>query len=258
MDAEYYRQWRAKHPEREAAKCRRYSLRHPNEHYQRVKAYRLANREKYNAHRAVWRAIKRGQLIRLPCQNCGNPKTHAHHSDYAKQLDVTWLCAVCHHEAHRKNMHTKNKTLKASGKPELPTTYDDEHADSMDCPYRMIYTTVAENGAEEHHSVGCDDLRDAMELAAMVYPDRRIEEGVGEWNIIDDTNEGIVVARIVKNANRLEQIMAERNVLLAALQRIGESTMAWRDEEANALIEGIGIIANNAVNQVFQMEGMNQ
>lgn len=57
---------------------------------------------------------------------------------------------------------------------------------------------------------------------------------------------------------RLEQIMAERNILLAALQRIGNSTVAWRDEEANALIEGIGIVANNAVNQVFQMEGMNQ
>jgi hypothetical protein len=164
-------------------------------------------------------------------------------------------------------MHTKNKTVTGQGITPDEFTYDDEHADSLDCPYRMIYTTVAENGAEEKHSVGCDNLRDAMELAAMVYPDRRIEEGVNEWLIIDDTNEGIVVARIVENqppltttapTDRLEQIMAERNVLLNALQRISESVICWQDNEANALLEGVGIIATNAVNQVFQMEGMDQ
>jgi hypothetical protein len=58
--------------------------------------------------------------------------------------------------------------------------------------------------------------------------------------------------------DRLEQIMAERNVLLNALQRISESVICWQDNEANALLEGVGIIATNAVNQVFQMEGMDQ
>jgi len=58
--------------------------------------------------------------------------------------------------------------------------------------------------------------------------------------------------------NRLEQIMAERNVLLDALQRISDCTICWQDDEANALLEGVGIVANNAIHKVFQMEGMDQ
>lgn len=60
------------------------------------------------------------------------------------------------------------------------------------------------------------------------------------------------------DTDRIEQLLKERDVALAALQRISESAICWQDGEANALLEGIGIIANNAVNEVFQMEGMNQ
>jgi hypothetical protein len=59
----------------------------------------------------------------------------------------------------------------------------------------MIYTTVAENGAEEKHSVGCDDLADALDLAAMVYPDATL---FGH-SPIDITVGGEVVAQIVEN-----------------------------------------------------------
>jgi hypothetical protein len=160
-------------------------------------------------------------------------------------------------------MHTKNKTVTGQSNASDEFTYDDEHADSLDCPYRMIYTTVAENGAEEKHSVGCDDLADALDLARNIYPDATL---FGH-NPIDITVGGEVVAQIVENqppptptapTDRLEQIMAERNVLLNALQRISESVICWQDDEANALLEGVGIVANNAINKVFQMEGMNQ
>jgi hypothetical protein len=55
-----------------------------------------------------------------------------------------------------------------------------------------------------------------------------------------------------------QKLRAERNIMLDALKRIGESTVAWRDEEANSLIESIGTAANQAVSKIFEMEGMAQ
>lgn len=43
-------------------------------------------------------AIRRGELTRLPCEVCGTAKSHAHHEDYSKPLEVVWLCRA-HHEA---------------------------------------------------------------------------------------------------------------------------------------------------------------
>jgi hypothetical protein len=61
-------------------------------------AWRERNREKHRAHTAVYHAIKRGQLVRAEaCQRCAKAcKTEASHDDYAKPLDVEWLCRPCH------------------------------------------------------------------------------------------------------------------------------------------------------------------
>lgn len=64
-------------------------------------------RPRLNAQQAVYRAIKRGQLVRLPCEACGDTKkTDAHHDDYSKPLDIRWLCRSCHlrHHALTENM----------------------------------------------------------------------------------------------------------------------------------------------------------
>lgn len=45
-------------------------------------------------------AIRDGKLKRLPCRDCGDAKTEAHHSDYGKPLDVIWLCDMHHHRIH--------------------------------------------------------------------------------------------------------------------------------------------------------------
>ena len=58
------------------------------------------NRVKVNAHQAVRRAIKSGDLVRQPCEVCGEKPAHGHHDDYAKQLDVRWLCRVHHRDLH--------------------------------------------------------------------------------------------------------------------------------------------------------------
>lgn len=57
--------------------------------------------EKKRAHGAVAKALKRGDLERRPCAFCGSTDSlEAHHHDYSKPLDVTWLCVPCHRKFH--------------------------------------------------------------------------------------------------------------------------------------------------------------
>jgi hypothetical protein len=49
----------------------------------------------------VARAIRRGELKREPCVKCGKPKTEGHHEDYAKPLEVIWLCRLHHSWVHK-------------------------------------------------------------------------------------------------------------------------------------------------------------
>ena len=44
--------------------------------------------------------IKRGKLVREPCKVCGTELVEAHHKDYAKPLDVVWLCRPHHLKTH--------------------------------------------------------------------------------------------------------------------------------------------------------------
>lgn len=60
---------------------------------------------KKHATSIVAQAIRRGQIARGPCAECGSTgKTEGHHRDYRLLLDVVWLCRSCH-----KTMHGRNK-----------------------------------------------------------------------------------------------------------------------------------------------------
>lgn len=63
--------------------------------------WRRDHPQKVAAHQRVARAIKQGKVLRLPCERCGSDKTQAHHEDYTKPLEVSWLCAFHHGERHR-------------------------------------------------------------------------------------------------------------------------------------------------------------
>jgi len=63
-------------------------------------AYR--NSDKRAAHIIAGNAIRNGRLVRQPCDQCGSSENiHAHHEDYTKPMEVTWLCRQHHGTRHR-------------------------------------------------------------------------------------------------------------------------------------------------------------
>lgn len=58
------------------------------------------NPEKRAAYIIVGNAVRDGKLVKQSCA-CGNPKSEAHHEDYAKPLEVIWLCRRCHVDLHK-------------------------------------------------------------------------------------------------------------------------------------------------------------
>ena len=72
-------------------------------------AYRKRNPIKHKAHALVSRAIRSGKLFREPCEKCGEVEPiHAHHDDYAKPLNIRWLCSKHHSQWHKENGEGKN------------------------------------------------------------------------------------------------------------------------------------------------------
>ncbi|KKM14635.1 hypothetical protein LCGC14_1704220 [marine sediment metagenome] len=64
-------------------------------------SYIQRNPTKRQAHNQVANALRDGRLEKQPCEVCGEKEVHAHHDDYAKPLDVRWLCNKHHNEWHR-------------------------------------------------------------------------------------------------------------------------------------------------------------
>lgn len=74
-----------------------------------IREYREKFPNKYKAHNLVNNSIRDGKLHAEPCEICGTSKSvHAHHDDYAKPLNVRWLCAAHHKEWHVENGEAKN------------------------------------------------------------------------------------------------------------------------------------------------------
>lgn len=55
---------------------------------------------KHRARMAIAQRVRRGVVTRGPCALCGDHDTVAHHNDYSRPLDATWLCAPCHNMVH--------------------------------------------------------------------------------------------------------------------------------------------------------------
>lgn len=85
-----------------------------------VKKNRARKKVAQDAENAVWRAIKKGKLVRAAgCVRCGGiGRVEAAHIDYSKPLEVIWLCPHC----HRKEDSGKPKT-KQTDPPHTPSVY---------------------------------------------------------------------------------------------------------------------------------------
>lgn len=86
-NASYARQWRKTHP--------------------------LSKQQRFKniVRRKTGMRIKRGLLIRQPCEVCGETKVQAHHDDYNKPYNVRWLCFIHHSEHHKKERQGCQKRI---------------------------------------------------------------------------------------------------------------------------------------------------
>lgn len=93
--------WGRKNRTKKREAVRKYSASMPSsKRRENNKKLRERHPEKYRARIAVQTAIRNGSLVRGACRDCGNSKTHAHHTDYSRPLDVVWLCHPCHMREH--------------------------------------------------------------------------------------------------------------------------------------------------------------
>lgn len=57
--------------------------------------------DRMKARNAVSNAVRDGKLEKRPCAFCeATEGLEAHHHDYTKPLEVTWLCRPCHRRFH--------------------------------------------------------------------------------------------------------------------------------------------------------------
>lgn len=55
-----------------------------------------------SAHKLVRTALRNGTLVKENCFVCGSSNhVEAHHEDYAKPLEVVWLCRFDHAQRHQ-------------------------------------------------------------------------------------------------------------------------------------------------------------
>lgn len=64
--------------------------------------WRQEDKRRPSAHKKVAKALASGELVKGSCESCGSEDdVHAHHDDYGKPLNVTWLCSYCHSQLQR-------------------------------------------------------------------------------------------------------------------------------------------------------------
>jgi hypothetical protein len=125
IGAGYKRAYNIRHPVRVKEQRKDYYRRNRDKKREKNRAYRsspsgkIATKASYErsrikfperifARHVVRAAILAGYITPLPCERCGGKtKTHAHHRDYSRPLDVEWLCIPCHADEHSHNRAIK-------------------------------------------------------------------------------------------------------------------------------------------------------
>ena len=76
-------------PDNDFSKRSLYRMKYESIYPDKVKAGKIAREAK-----------RKGILMPIPCEKCGDDKVQMHHKDYGKPLEVNWLCAMCHRHEH--------------------------------------------------------------------------------------------------------------------------------------------------------------
>ena len=116
--------------------------------------------ETNKAHRALNRAIGDGCVARpLICQQCGKGgRIEGHHADYAKPLDVKWLCVACHKYLHSQKASSEYSGVLVSLTPAISRGLDD-----MGAPQR---SAVLKRASEAPQSAQAVYLKAACGISA--------------------------------------------------------------------------------------------
>lgn len=116
-------------------------------------------------------ARRSGILRCQPCERCGDPEGHGHHDDYARPLDINWLCRRCHKAWHRENGRGLNAHLidrRIARKPIEPLLTVEDVAQQMHTTPAAVYLWIKEKAlptlkAGSLIRISKAELRDWME-----------------------------------------------------------------------------------------------
>ena len=99
-----YRKYYAENPKRRKVYIQKWSEQNPDRLLQHSATKRKKDLIQIKARKILNNEIRSGRIQRLPCEVCGDLKSQAHHHDYSKPLEVTFLCQLHHIEAHKKEI----------------------------------------------------------------------------------------------------------------------------------------------------------
>lgn len=112
----YQRKWYLAHRVEILKKTKDRDAKNRKAHTERTERHRKAYPEKHHARYELTKAILRGDVIKQPCEKCGEKLAYGHHDDYSKPFVVRWLCRTHHGEEHRKINTAKDKLSILEGK----------------------------------------------------------------------------------------------------------------------------------------------
>lgn len=56
----------------------------------------ISKEERRRVYSQVARALSTGLIVKRPCEICDCKSVEAHHNDYSKPMEITWLCKLHH------------------------------------------------------------------------------------------------------------------------------------------------------------------
>ncbi len=97
-------EWQKNNKEAKSRHYRKWYELHKEDAFLMHIEWRRKNPEKVSAYRKLFKAIKQGKVIKIPCEVCGEKQSEGHHNDYEQPLAVTWLCPQHHKDVHERRI----------------------------------------------------------------------------------------------------------------------------------------------------------